>query len=212
MGVGVSGCHINVCMRRRAAAPTPASQEPHRESPHCAPWPAWGERLPQGSSTLRPGSPSPTSQRSFETWISLEPLPPLSQGLPERKWGGHALFLGRKDLHLTPPCILRGPSTADPLLHFQLLSPVPRINVFCHLARASLHLGPLPVVPSLHPSAPPSTLFNMSLESHNCPRPWSAWSLCQCCLAALGILAWLCGKADLGAPSKDRRKGGLWSV
>ena len=86
-GGAVSGCHINVCRRRRAAAPIPASQEPHRESPHCAPWPAWGERLPQGSSILRPGSPSPTSQRSFETWISLEPLPPLSQALPERKWG-----------------------------------------------------------------------------------------------------------------------------
>ena len=86
-GVCVRLPRINVCRTRRAAAPTPASREPHRGSPHCAPWPAWGERLPQGSRILRPGSPSPTSQRSFETWISLEPLPPLSQGLPERKWG-----------------------------------------------------------------------------------------------------------------------------
>lgn len=77
---------INVC-RSRAAAPTPASQEPHRGSPHCALWPAWGECLAQGSRILTPGSPSPTSQRSFQTWIPLEPLPPLSQGLPERKWG-----------------------------------------------------------------------------------------------------------------------------
>lgn len=79
-GVCVRLPRINVCRTRRAAAPTPASREPHRGSPHCAPWPAWGERLPQGRRILRPGSPSPTSQRSFETWISSEPLPPSAKG------------------------------------------------------------------------------------------------------------------------------------
>ena len=179
--------------------PTAASQQRVQEE-SSSPHPSLAG-APQGPS-LRPlaglGRTSSPREQDLNTWqpiphlpafiSNLDPLgtPPSPQpraareevGTPWPPCHGHALFLGRKDLCLTPPCVLRGPSAADPLLHFQLLSPVPCVNVLCHLARASLHLGPLPVVPSPHPSAPPSSLFTVGLESHNCPGPWSAWSPC----------------------------------
>ena len=206
--------------------PTAASQQRVQEKESSSPHPSL-PGAPQGLPSLRPlaslGRTSSPREQDLNTWqpiphlpafiSDLDPLgtPPSPQpraareevGTPWPPCHGHALFLGRKDLCLTPPCVLRGPSAADPLLHFQLLSPVSCVNVLCHLARASLHLGPLPVVPSPHPSAPPSTLFTVGLESHNCPGPWSAWSPCPDAVrlpseSSLGCVA----RLTLGHPAR----------
>lgn len=65
----------------------------------------------------------------------------------------------------------------------------------CYVILNSKDLPP-PGTPScpapLHLSAPPSTLFSMGLDSHNCPQCPSAWSLCPdaVCPWSLSLAMW----------------------
>lgn len=140
-----------VCRKRKAGAHTllvglelpPSLPGVLQGAPHYAPWPAWGECPPQGgepqelaahpaflpspSTHFKPGSPWNSSLPSAKAFLrKWDPSSPLLHC--------HAPFLVRKGpLHLIRSCLLRDPSTTYSLLHFQLLSPVPHVNVLCHL-------------------------------------------------------------------------------